>query len=67
MEPELRHELTQLRDQLDRIERSAERTRKYLLWSLIAQLSLFFIPLVLLMLAIPFFLTTMTQNLDGLL
>lgn len=46
---------------------SVEKTRKYFLWSMIAQLALFLLPLIGLMFAIPFFLSTFSNNLDGLL
>lgn len=67
MEPELKQRLDNMEARLSLIGRAAEQTRKYFLWSLLAQLALFLIPLVLLMLAIPFFLSALNSNLEGLL
>lgn len=67
MEPEITAKLAEHDQKLDAIYRSVEKTRKYFFWTMVAQLALFLLPLIGLMFAIPFFLSTFSKGLDGLL
>lgn len=56
--------LAKLADQdrkLELIYQSVEKTRKYFLWTLIASLVAFFLPLIGLLFAVPFFLNTLSS------
>lgn len=53
--------LKKLEEKLDRVYDSVERTRKYMLWSLIMQLAVVLLPLVILMLAVPFILSSLSN------
>lgn len=57
--------LKKLEEKLDRVYDSVERTRKYMLWSLIMQIAVVLLPLVILMLAVPFILSSVS-NLSNL-
>lgn len=46
---------------LDEIYKSVEKTRKYFLWTLIATIVTFVLPLVALVVVIPWFLRTLTS------
>jgi len=50
---------------LDMIYRSAEKTRKYFLWTLIASLVLFILPLIGLLFVIPQYLQTLSGYTSG--
>ena len=63
MEPELLEKLNAQDRKLDAIYVSAEKTRKYFLWALIATLVAFFLPLIGMVFAIPFFLNTLSTSL----
>lgn len=47
-------------EKLERIYQSVEKTRRYFLWTLIATLVTFFLPLIGLAFAIPFFLNSLS-------
>lgn len=66
MDPNLEAKLTALKEELDVIYVSVERTRKYLLWTLVVTLVLFVLPLLGLMFAIPSFIGSYTEALSGL-
>ena len=57
--------LKQLNEKIDTVYLSVEKTRKYMLWSLIMQLAVVLLPLVVLMFAVPFLLSSLS-NLSGL-
>ncbi len=57
-EQELAQKLTVLEQKIDAVYVSAEKTRKYFMWTLIASFVLFILPLVGLLFAIPSFLST---------
>lgn len=67
MEQEILDRLHAQDEMLVKIYDSAERTRKYFLFSMIMTLIFFLLPLVGLMFAVPFFLSTYTQAMEGLL
>lgn len=59
MDQELLQKLQAQDEKLEQIYQSAEKTRKYFLWTLVATLVAFFLPLLGLVFAIPFFLRTL--------
>jgi len=61
MDQEILQKLTEQDKKLDMIYQSSERTRKYFLWTLVATLIMFFLPLIGLVFAIPFFLSTLSS------
>lgn len=65
METEIPEALKQLNEKIDRVYDSVERTRKYMLWSLIMQVAVVLLPMVVLMFAVPFLLSSLS-NLSGL-
>lgn len=56
--------LAELETRIDAIYKSAEKTRKYFLWMIIASVILFLLPLVGLIFIIPQFLSALGPNLD---
>jgi signal transduction protein with GAF and PtsI domain len=56
VEPTIEQKLTEHEALLQKVLQSTERTRKYMLWSLIIGLAVFVIPLIALMFAIPAYL-----------
>lgn len=61
MDPELRKQLEAQDEKLERIYQSVEKTRKYFLWTMIATLVTFVLPLIGLIFAVPFFLSTLSS------
>ncbi len=61
MDQEIGTELKKLDEKIDRVYDSVERTRKYMLWSLIMQVAVVLLPLVILMLAVPFILSSLSN------
>ncbi len=59
MDTELLQKLQAHDEKLDRIYQSVEQTRKYFLWTLIGSVVMFVLPLVGLLFAIPFFMSTL--------
>lgn len=67
-DPEGAVTLDVINEKLDRLSQSVERTRRYLWWGFILQLAMVLVPLLLIMLAIPFLLSTLQGVIgDGLL
>ena len=66
MDPLLQKELAEQRVLLEQIHTSVEKTRKYILWTVIATVVAFVVPLILAGFAIPAFLNTYTSSLQGL-
>lgn len=64
---EIQQKLAILEQKVDAVYESAEKTRKYFLWTLIITVLMFLLPLIGLMIAIPFLLNTMGQVYGGLL
>ena len=67
MEEELLAKITKIEERMASVEASVEKTRKYIFWSFIVQLAVILLPLIGLMFAIPFLLSTMSQAYNGLL
>lgn len=67
MEPELLHQFEEQSKKLEDIYVSVEKTRRYFFWTLVAQLAFFLIPLILLMIAIPFLLSSLGTAYSGLI
>jgi len=72
MEPELFKKLEELASsankheaKIDAIYKSTEKTRKYILWHLIINIVVIVLPLIGLIVAIPWFLKIMTQAYSG--
>ena len=58
-------ELKDQRELLEKVFASAEKTRKYILWSVWGTIILFVVPLILMAVAIPWFLNSYTGYLTG--
>lgn len=54
--------ILEIEKKVDAIYVSVEKTRKYFLWTLVLTLLFFFLPLIGLVFAIPFFLSTLTAG-----
>jgi len=66
VEDELRQKLDLLEKKIDAVFISAEKTRKYILWTVIGTVALFVLPLIGLAFIIPSFINTYSQ-MGGLL
>ncbi len=66
MDPIIESRLKELEAKIDAIYISAEKTRKYFLWTAIITVALFVLPLIGLMFAIPSFLSTYTDTINTL-
>lgn len=66
MEQELLDRLSSQDQKLEQIFISVEKTRKYFLWTLIITFVTFVLPLIGLVFAIPFFLSTFSGVMGGL-
>ncbi len=60
MDPEFKKKLEVQDERLEQIYQSVEKTRKYFLWTMIATLVTFVLPLIGLVFAVPFFLSTLS-------
>ncbi len=61
LDQETSEALKKLDEKISRVYNSVERTRKYMLWSLIMQVAVVLLPLVVLMLAVPFILSSLSN------
>ena len=61
---EVLKKLAELEAKVDAIYKSAEKTRKYFMWTLIISVVLFVLPLVALIFVIPQFISALGPNLD---
>ncbi len=61
MDPELLQKIQAQDEKLEQIYQSVEKTRKYFLWTMIGTLVAFVVPLIGLIIAIPFFLSTLSS------
>ena len=66
MDPLIQKELTEQRELLEKVYVSVEKTRKYFMWTTIATLVTFVVPLIILGFVLPSFLSTYTSQLQGL-
>ncbi len=64
MEEDVIKKLAQMEQKIDAIYKSAEKTRKYFLWTIIGSVILFILPLIGLIFVIPQFLSAIGPNLD---
>jgi uncharacterized protein YqhQ len=55
--------LAELEVKVDAEKKSAEKTRKYFLWTIIASVVVFVLPLIGLIFVIPYFLSSLSTNL----
>lgn len=67
MDADLENKLQLLDQKLTEIQVSAEKTRKYLWWGIVLQLGMVLVPLLLIMIAVPFLLSTFSRAYEGLL
>ena len=56
--------LAEIEAKVDAVYKSAEKTRKYFMWTLIISVVLFVLPLIALVFVIPQFITALSGNLD---
>lgn len=61
MDTEILQKLQTQDEKLELIYQSVEKTRKYFLWTLIATVVMFVLPLIGLMFAVPFFINTLSS------
>ncbi|MFA5871634.1 MAG: hypothetical protein WC858_02820 [Parcubacteria group bacterium] len=66
MDQDLLDKLNQQNARIEQIYVSVEKTRKYFMWTLIATIVMFVLPLIALAFVIPFFLKSITSGLTGL-
>lgn len=66
MEQDMLNRLNEQDRKLDMIYVSVEKTRKYFLWTIVATIVAFILPLIGLAFVIPFFLSSFTSALQGL-
>ena len=64
MDDEALKKLIDLEKKIDAVYKSAEKTRKYFMWTLILSLVFFAIPLIVLVLVLPQFISSIGGNLD---
>jgi hypothetical protein len=67
MEIDTNEKIEAMRQKIEEIYISVEKTRKYFLWTLIATLATIILPLIGLAIAIPFFLKTLNSSLNGII
>jgi hypothetical protein len=67
MEQEILKKLEEQQKKIDAIYISVEKTRKYFLWTLIATVVMFVLPIVGLIVVIPFFMSAINSAYSGLL
>jgi TRAP-type mannitol/chloroaromatic compound transport system permease small subunit len=66
METETKNLLEAQQIKIDAIYKSVEKTRKYLLWTMIATVAFFVLPLIGLMFVVPSFISSYTSSIDAL-
>lgn len=64
MEEDVLKKLSDLEAKVDAVYKSAEKTRKYFLWTIIGSVAMLLLPLVGLIFIIPQFLSALGPNLD---
>ena len=65
MDEHILRKIEELERKVDATLEAVEKTRKYFMWFLILSLLALFLPLIGMMLALPYFLTTLTGTLSG--
>ncbi len=65
MEEEIKKQFSQQQELLERIYQSAEKTRKYFLWTIIISVALFVIPLIIVLFMLPSFIKTLTSGISN--
>jgi len=65
--PNPENKLDQILEYSQKAAMAAEKTRKYMLWSIIIQVGMVVLPLIGLLVAIPFMLKSLTSAYQGLL
>ncbi|PIU01477.1 hypothetical protein COT68_02990 [bacterium (Candidatus Torokbacteria) CG09_land_8_20_14_0_10_42_11] len=65
--PNPENKLDQILEYSQKAAMAAEKTRKYMLWSIIIQVGMVVLPLIGLLIAIPFMLKNLTSAYQGLL
>ncbi len=63
MDPETKAKLEILEQKIDQIYASAEKTRKYFLWTLIITVVMIILPVIALAIVIPIFVNTLSSSL----
>jgi type IV secretory pathway component VirB8 len=66
MEQETKIKLLELEEKVNKIYISVEKTRKYLLWTMIITLIIIVLPLILMIFVLPLFMQNYIGNLQGL-
>lgn len=66
MDPELKEKLETLEKKIEETRKLSDRTYKIILWTAIATVAMFVLPLIALAFVIPYFLRTITSGLNGL-
>lgn len=66
MEQELLDKLNQMEQKVEETRILAQKTYKLFLWTMIATIVMFVLPLIALAIVIPYFLKTITSGLNGL-
>ncbi len=61
MEPDIQAKLDALAESQQALYASVEKTRKYMLWSFVLQLAVVLLPLIILMFAVPFILSGLSN------
>lgn len=67
MESDIESKFRLLEEKLTEMQVSVEKTRKYLWWGIVLQLGMVLVPLLLIMIAVPFLLSTFSRAYEGLL
>jgi len=67
MEQEILKKLAQQDVKIEAIWKSVEKTRKYFLFTMISSIVMVVLPLIGLLIAIPFMLNTLSKSMEGLL
>ncbi len=60
MENDTQKQITELKEKIDKIYVSVEKTRRYFFWTMVISLALFVLPLIGLMFVIPSFISNYT-------
>jgi hypothetical protein len=66
MQPELENKLKELEAKLDLVYRSAEKSRKYLMWTGIITAAVIILPLIAMVFVLPSFISSYTDTLNSL-
>lgn len=67
MENDVSKRLDAIETKIEAVYQSAEKTRKYFLWTMIVTIAMFVVPLIALIVVVPFFLSSYLGAMEGLL